>query len=207
MYKRIINRLLKRYQISHIPTAERCVYLTFDDGPEEGITEFVVKELDKYGFKATFFCRGDNAEKNPQLMSLLCEKGHSIGNHTYGHLHAYNVSTQSYLADVSKAEAILHTHLFRPPHACLTLPTWLNLRHKYQIIYWTVNSGDSDLGHYNYDNSLSKLKKETRNGAIILFHFCHRHERETRELLPQYLKWLQENGYQAKCISSDKSVI
>ena len=200
MYKRIINRLLKRYQIKNISTQEKSVYLTFDDGPEEGITEFVIDELDKHGFKATFFCRGDNAEKNPILMSMLREKGHSIGNNTFGHLHAYNFSTQNYLADVEKADRILHTNIFRPPHACLTIQTWLKLRRHYHIIYWAINSGDSNLSKFDYNFSINKLKKNTRNGDVILFHFCHRHENEKRALLPEYLKWLKENGYKGIAI-------
>ena len=198
MYKRIINRLLKRYQIKNVSTQGKYVYLTFDDGPEEGITEFVIDELDKYRFKATFFCRGDNAEKNPILMSMLREKGHSIGNHTFGHLHAYNVSSQNYLADVEKADRILHTNIFRPPHACLTLQTWLHLRNKYSIVYWSVNSGDSDMSHYNYNKSIERLKSTTHKGDIVLFHFCHKHEMETRQLFPEYLQWLAEQGFTSK---------
>ena len=43
------------------------VYLTFDDGPEPGITEFVLNELSRYNAKATFFCVGENIEKYPHL--------------------------------------------------------------------------------------------------------------------------------------------
>ena len=48
--KKIINRLLKFFQVSHIPSKKKVVYLTFDDGPEPGICEFVLDELRKYGF-------------------------------------------------------------------------------------------------------------------------------------------------------------
>ena len=46
-FKRIINRILMRYfSVGQIATKDRSVYLTFDDGPEEGITQFILDELD-----------------------------------------------------------------------------------------------------------------------------------------------------------------
>lgn len=200
MYKKIINKLLKRYQLKNIPTDKKVVYLTFDDGPENSITQYVLDELDMYGFKATFFCRGDNAEKNPQLLDLLRAKGHSIGNHTYSHVHAYDTSTKDYLADVERADGLLHTALLRPPHGCLTLGTWLKLRKKYKLVYWALNSEDSAMELYDYKKAIVNLKTNIQHGDVILFHFCHRHEKETRQLLPEYLAWLREQGYHSDAI-------
>ena len=86
LVKRIINKIIQQFEVKSIPTKEKVVYLTFDDGPEPSILDFVLSELDKYSFKATFFCRGDNAERYPHLLELLQQKGHSIGNHTFSHL-------------------------------------------------------------------------------------------------------------------------
>ena len=80
--------LRKFYYINKIATKNKHVYLTFDDGPEAGICEFVLDELAKYGFKATFFCRGDNAENNYKLLERIISEGHAIGNHTFSHLHS-----------------------------------------------------------------------------------------------------------------------
>lgn len=201
MSKRIVNKILKRFEVKSIPTNEDVVFLTFDDGPEKGITEFVLEELDEYDFKATFFCRGDNAENHPELFMMLKQKGHSVGNHTFGHFHAYNTSTNNYLNDVERANSLLHTTLFRPPHGSLTLRTWLKLHRKYKIIYWAINSEDSAKEKYDFTHAIDNLKKNTKKGNVILFHFCLKHERETRELLPMYLKWLHEQGYRSKAIS------
>lgn len=200
MYKRIINKLIQQLEVRSIPTKEKVVYLTFDDGPEEGILDFVLSELDKYNYKATFFCRGDNAERNPHFLEMLRQKGHSIGNHTYSHLNAFCTPAATYAADAERADAILHTPLFRASYGRLTVGTWLKLRKKYRFIYWTLNSGDSDLERYDHQQALSNLKTKTRNGDIILFHFCQRHEQETRRLLPEYLEWLHDNGYKSLAI-------
>ena len=200
MYKKIINRILKRFEIKTIQCSERAVYLTFDDGPESEITEFVLEELAKYNFKATFFCRADNAEKYPRLLAEICKAGHSIANHTFSHVHAYKVSAKTYLADVKKADAVLRSNLFRPSHGSLTIRTWLGLRRKYRIVYWSLNSGDSNLEHFNFQNAIDNLKAKTKSGDVVLFHFCHLHEKETRQVLPEYLKWLAENNYSCNTI-------
>ncbi len=200
MIKRVINWLLKRFEKNIIPTKNKVVYLTFDDGPEEGITEFVLEELEKYRFKATFFCMGKNVEKHRNLFFLLKEKGHSIGNHSYSHVHAYNVPTSSYLSDVEQADTILKTTLFRPPHGSLTLLTFLYLFRRYSIFYWSLNSGDSDKERFNLQRSISMLKERTQKGDIVLFHFCHKHENETRQLLPIYLEWLYKNNFKSESL-------
>ncbi len=198
---KIINRLLKFFQVSHINTKEKVVYLTFDDGPEPGICEFVLDELRKYGFKATFFCRGDNAEQYPELLSRIINEDHSIGNHTYSHLHAYSTSSKQYLDDIERANQILHSSLLRPPFGSLTLTTWLSLKSKYRIIYWSHSSGDSNLDDFDYDSCFFQLKKKTVHGDIILFHFCKLHEVETRSILSSYCKWLRDNNFKCKSIN------
>ena len=49
------------------PKKEKVVYLTFDDGPTPEISEWVMDQLDCYGFKATFFLIGDNLRKYPEI--------------------------------------------------------------------------------------------------------------------------------------------
>lgn len=184
--------------ISRISTATNVVYLTFDDGPEPGITDFVLEELNRYGFKATFFCRGDNAEKTPLLIERIRQEGHSIANHTYSHIHSYNMGGKEYADDVHRCDSILGTNLFRPPHGSLKLSAWLRLRKDYKIFFWSLNSGDSDMNRYDYDRSINTLKTRTKPGDIVLFHFCHKHEKETRELLPVYLQWLKDKGLKSE---------
>lgn len=198
--KRICNRLIRYFMISKIISLDKGVYLTFDDGPEPGITEFVLDELNKYNFKATFFCRGDNAEKHPDLLQRIKDEGHTIANHTYSHLHAFDVSAKKYTADVAKAKNILNTNVFRPPYGSLTLSSWLRIHRGNHIYFWSLNSGDSDMERFDYNRSIGILKNRTKAGDIVLFHFCHKHECETMELLPRYLQWLSDNLYKSKAL-------
>jgi len=196
---KVINKFLKIFQESRGKERGKTVYLTFDDGPEPEITEYVLEQLARYKFKATFFCRGDNAENNPELLQAIRTEGHAIGNHTYSHLHSFKVRSRVYVTDVKHANDVIgDTILFRPPWGSLTLATFWKLRKHYKFIYWSLNSGDTELNKFNLKNNLDNLKSNTKEGDIVLFHFCHRHESETRQILPMYLNWLNEQGYKGK---------
>lgn len=172
-----------------------AVYLTFDDGPEPGITEFVLEELSKYDAKATFFCTGKNIEKYPSLLTKIKEKGHGIGSHSYSHIHAHYNSSEVYLGDVDRFDRIMETPLFRPPWGALTLKTYLKLRKNKEIVLWHLSSNDFALDKFDLYDSLNNLKQKTAKGKIVLFHFSNRHEKETRLILPLYLEWLSLNKY------------
>ena len=175
---------------------ENAIYLTFDDGPEPGITEFVLDELAKHKAKATFFCAGKNIEKYPELLRRILAESHSIGSHTYSHINAHRVSCRQYLDDVKRFDEQLNTPLFRPPWGALTLRTFFSLRKKKNIVLWHLSSDDFSQEKFNLSHSLEQLKKGTKQGVIVLFHFCHRHENETRQILPLYLDWLDSQKYQ-----------
>lgn len=200
MLQKVVNRFLMKAAVSTIKNTNNAVYLTFDDGPEPEITEFVLDELDKFGMKATFFCVGENAEKNPNLMDMITDRGHAIGNHTHTHRHAYSINSKEYIKDVEEANGVLQTHIFRPPNGCLLFSSWLALRKKYKIIYWSIGSGDWCKENFNYEDSMERLRK-TQAGDILLFHFSEDLQMGTKRLLPDYLKWLHEQGLTSSVIS------
>ena len=49
---------------------ENIVYLTFDDGPNTGITDDVLTILESYNAKATFFCIGKNVQEPVRHQTL-----------------------------------------------------------------------------------------------------------------------------------------
>lgn len=191
--KKIINKLLMKTAFSQLPANDKTVYITFDDGPEPGITEFVLDELQKYGYTATFFCTGKNVEKYPELIERIVKEGHALGNHTYSHINAFDIGAKDYVKDVERADEVIHTHLFRPPNGRLKLGAWLRLRKQYKIIYWTIGSGDWRKESFDYEDSMNLLKT-TRAGNIILFHFSNDLEESTRKLLPVYFEWMEKNS-------------
>src|SRR3569623_2049628 len=79
-----------------IPTNEKEIFLTFDDGPIEGTTEFVFQTLARFSAKATFFCIGDNITKHPEIFQRIIHDGHTVGNHTFNHVKGWSTQTEAY---------------------------------------------------------------------------------------------------------------
>lgn len=197
MVKDIINKFLHLFECYRMKTNEKIVYLTFDDGPEPGITEFVLNQLQKYRFKGTFFCKGVNAEEHSDLLSKIVDQGHSIGNHTYSHLYGFETPCQVYVDDVSHANKFLNAHLFRAPWGGKTLLQFLKLRKHYKLVHWSLDSGDTN-DQELIATKFQNMVKHTKRGDIVLFHFCHEHEDRTRQILPLYLEWMDKNGWKSK---------
>ena len=65
---------------------KQSVMLTFDDGPSKPYTLEIMDILDRFNVKATFFCIGENIEKNPDVIVEMYRRGHSIGNHSFRHV-------------------------------------------------------------------------------------------------------------------------
>ncbi len=174
--------------------AERTVYLTFDDGPIPEATPFVLRILKERGIKATFFMVGENAFKHPDLLKLVQTEGHSIGNHTYNHFVGIRHSTREYIENVDKANGILHTKLFRPPHGWLCFSLYMLLKRRYTIVMWDLVTRDYSR-RLTADDVYSNIVKYTRNGSIITFHDSLRSIDKLKAVLPKCLDWLIDRGY------------
>ncbi|GGD18971.1 polysaccharide deacetylase family protein [Flavobacterium orientale] len=203
----IIKSIFSNYVWS-IPTTEKKVFLSFDDGPIPEITDWVLNQLEAYQFKATFFCIGNNIEKNPEIFNRIISNGHTVGNHTYNHVKGWNTSNKTYSKEVEKCEEILQqvainnltSKLFRPPYGKIKPSQSRNLRKLgYQIIMWDVLSAD-------YKKEISKEKclenviKNIESGSIIVFHDSIKAFKNLEFVLPKTLQFLSENGYQCDII-------
>ena len=176
---------------------EKAVYLTFDDGPIPVVTPWVVDLLGHYGIKATFFMVGDNVRKHPKEYKLVVDAGHRVGNHTFNHLKGLFTSTKEYIENVDKADALIHSNLFRPPHGILRHKQYKELSKRYQFIMWDLVTRDYSF-RLNGEDVLANVKKFVRNGSIITFHDSIRSENNLKYALPRSIDWLLEQGYEFK---------
>ena len=119
---------------------DHTVYLTFDDGPIPDVTPWVLDTLDRYGIKATFFMVGENVERHPELLEEVRRRGHSVGNHTMSHLQGAHVGTKHYLHNVFRANELIGSTLFRPPHGLLRWGQSKVLRSRFTIIMYDLVS-------------------------------------------------------------------
>lgn len=175
------------------------IYLTFDDGPTPGVTEWILQTLERYDAKATFFVLGKNVEMYPDLYQMILDKGHKIGNHTYSHQKGWNMPLDRYIEDVDLAGDMLHTELFRPPYARITRTQLRQISQRYRVVMWNVLSRD-----YNRQLSpracLRGTIKGLRGGDIISLHDSDKSFRNTSYVLPFILRKAQELGLKCKIL-------
>lgn len=189
-----IYRALVPGGIFRRPTKEKIVYLTFDDGPIPEATPEVLDILDRYGVKATFFMVGDNVRRNPGLLEEVRRRGHRVGNHTMHHLQASKVTTRRYLRDVSEADALIGSELFRPPHGWLRPRQTFALRRRYRIVMFDLVTRDYSR-HVDADGVVRNVRKYAREGSIIVFHDSLKSISKLRTALPGAIEWLRDNGF------------
>lgn len=182
-----------------MPQKEKCVYLTFDDGPIPEVTPWVLDLLDKYQIKATFFMVGDNVRKYPDVYQDVRARGHRVGNHTYNHIQGVRFWTKNYIANVVKADRLIKSNLFRPPHGHMRFRQCLYMTHHYRVIMWDVVTRDYSK-HMNATQVFNNVKKYTRNGSIIVFHDSLKSVDNLKEALPKAIEWLKEEGYKFEMI-------
>lgn len=177
---------------------EKAVYLTFDDGPIPEATPFILDTLERFGAKATFFMVGDNAQKYPHLLAEVKARGHRIGNHTYNHIGGLRWLRWHYLANVVRANKILKTDLFRPPHGWMKIMQYRVLRHcGFRVVMWDVVTRDYSR-RLTADDVLHNVKRYTRPGSIITFHDSLKSIDKLKHALPEALQWLAQEGYEFK---------
>lgn len=197
--------------IWRIPTSEKILYLTFDDGPVSGPTEFVLDELKKFNAKATFFCIGDNVKKHPTVFERIKSEGHAVGNHTFNHLKGWNTATERYVENVQMCEQLVTSHqspatgnrqFFRPPYGRITWNQIKALKDKYRIVMWDVLTHDYSK-NISRNNCLNGSIKATREGSIIVFHDSLKAERNLTYVLPKYLEHFSSLGFIFKSLPDD----
>ncbi len=174
--------------------SQRKVFLTFDDGPIPEATPWVLETLRRYDAKATFFMVGDNVRKHPEMFRQVLAEGHRVGNHTYNHLGSLRHDTEEYVENVMRADELIQSELFRPPHGWLRRNAYMTLAQRYRIIMWDLVTRDYSR-RITAEGIYENVRRYARNGSIITFHDSLKSIEKLREALPRSLSWLKQQGY------------
>ena len=186
-----------------IPHVVNEVFITFDDGPIPEVTPYVLDILAEYNAKATFFCVGANAEKNPELLERLLREGHAIGNHTWEHENGWKTAQFGYLRSVMQADEVLNSSLFRPPYGRITKQQADALKKRFSLIMWDVLSGDFDT-NISPAQCLKNVTENTRPGSIIVFHDSIKAKDNVLSVLPDFLRFLNDMGWHSSILDERK---
>ncbi len=179
-----------------------AVYLTFDDGPHPTITEFVLKQLEEYNAKASFFCIGNNVEKHSATYHSILSKGHVVGNHTFNHLNGWDNTTEDYLHNVTLAAKQIDSGIFRPPYGRMKraqISMMLQATPAWKIYMWDVLSGDFDKD-ITPEKCLSNVLTNIEPGSIVVFHDSEKAYERMSYALPRVLEFCKNKGWEMRAL-------
>lgn len=188
-----------------LPLADKEVVLTFDDGPSPATTPRVLKALSDQCVRATFFLVGKPASGYPALVKRIAAEGHTVGHHTWTHKNLKHITDSEADEEINRGiaddEMTLHgvstttpsTPFFRFPYFEST-PALLDRLEKRGIAVFGADLWASDWEPMTPQQQLQLLTERlrvARKGIILL----HDPRAQTAAMLPQFLRYLQDNGY------------
>jgi peptidoglycan/xylan/chitin deacetylase (PgdA/CDA1 family) len=180
----------------------REVVLTFDDGPVHGHSAKVLDALAAECVKATFFMMGLNVAEAPSLVRRAFDEGHSIGTHTFSHIHLDEVPFEKAKQDIELGiEAVTEAlgkgrslaPFFRAPYLGITkdLEKFLYAR---GLMVWDIDVDSLDWSLESpekvIENTLAVLEKKGK--GILLMHDI---KPQTARAMPVLLSELKRRGF------------
>ncbi|UAL52875.1 delta-lactam-biosynthetic de-N-acetylase [Metabacillus dongyingensis] len=197
-----MEKLLNKYDSFFMgdPT-QKYIYLTFDNGYENGYTGKVLDVLKKRKVPAAFFVTGHYLLDQPQLVKRMADEGHIVGNHSWHHPDLTKVSDERFKKELDsvrlKTEQLTGYHginYLRPPRGVFSERV-LSLSRElgYQPVFWSLAFVDWHTNaqkgwRYSYDQIMTQIHP----GCILLLHTV---SKDNAEALDRAIDDLTKQGY------------
>jgi peptidoglycan/xylan/chitin deacetylase (PgdA/CDA1 family) len=194
------NGLLK--VISRGSRLEPYIYLSFDDGPDPVYTPRLLDILAVCGVQANFFVVGAECQRHPALLERIVNEGHTVGNHSFSHLHPWRISAARAREEVRQGFTAIAgicnrpPRFFRPPYGRLR-KVMLDEAHALhsRTILWSRSA--MYWGVFGTPAAVARRLADTQPGDILLLHDAVRLKNRpsaTLRLLPGFIGACREKG-------------
>lgn len=199
-----INFKLEDYDAYYVgDTSKKVLYLTFDEGYENGYTSKILNILKENDVKAIFFVTLPYVKDNPDLIKRMVDEGHIVGNHSHHHpaMPDYAVNEAKFNKEFSDVEDLFKEitgtdmpKIFRPPmgkYSERSLAMTKNLG--YKTLFWSFAYHDWDINKQpNPDTAKEKIVSNFHDGSVMLIHAV---SKTNTEILDSVLKEAKNQGY------------
>lgn len=191
-----------------VPTQNKVIALTFDDGPDLNKTPEILSLLKKYQAKATFFVVGNRVEKFPEIVKQAFLDGHEIGNHSFDHVSFENISRTKLLNELTRTQDTIYLAigqkptLFRPPGGSYN-ESAVNICKDNQLlmVLWSWDQDTKDWTTPGVNKIVNKVLNNVDNGDIVLMHDYVYNSTQTVDALKIILPELIKRGYSFVTVS------
>lgn len=191
----------EKYNAWFLGENENMVYLTFDEGYENGYTAEILDTLKEKGVFAAFFVTMDYVKREPELVQRMLDEGHALGNHTTHHPNMTKISLEEAKQEVQELhDYVLATFgyemtLFRAPEGAISEQTMALLQSMgYKNVLWSFAYHDWDVNQQmSAETALSRVVEKSHPGAIYLLHAV---SKTNAEILGDFIDAVREQGYE-----------
>ena len=180
--------------------AKKRMWLTFDEGYENGYTSQILDILKAKNVKAVFFVTYDYAKKNPGLIKRMIDEGHTVGNHTWSHPSLPECSNEDMYGELYllhryiKEQFNYDMYVMRPPmgefsQRVLECAKQLG----YTTVLWSFAYKDWEVDNQpDKETAFEKITSGAHNGAVYLLHAV---SQTNTEILSDVIDNWREQGY------------
>ncbi|MHA7964622.1 delta-lactam-biosynthetic de-N-acetylase [Paenibacillus sp. CAU 1782] len=182
-------------------TERKDLYLTFDNGYENGLTPAILDVLKAKKVPAAFFVTGHYVKDQPQLLKRMVDEGHIVGNHSWSHPDMSQLSEGQITSELERVdEQVQHItgqkkmQYLRPPRGIFNERV-LSASRKlgYRSVFWSIAYKDWDVNAQRGAGfAFEQVMKQLHPGAIMLLHSV---SRDNAEALGSIIDKAREQGY------------
>jgi len=188
------------------PRTGKYVYLTFDEGYEQGYTSRILDVLSEEQVQAAFFVTGQYVRANAQLVKRMYNEGHLIGNHTNTHPSLAELDKEQLEQELKIVDDNLFdlvgekTVFFRPP---MGQYSEFSLAHThllgYRTVFWSMAYADWYVDNQpGAEAAYTHVMENIHPGAVILLHAV---SESNTEALPHIIRDLKAQGYEFRSLN------
>lgn len=202
-----LDQLIEKYGAFYKgdPT-QKTLYLTFDNGYENGYTEKILDVLKKEKVPAAFFVTGHYLLSASDLVKRMVKEGHIVGNHSWHHPDMTAISDARIKEELEKVKIKTkeltgqkEMKYIRPPRGVFSERTLQIAKEQgYTHVFWSLAYVDWNVNQqrgaqYAYDS----IMKQIHPGCVLLLHSI---SKDNADALDRVIKDLKKRGYQFKSL-------
>lgn len=183
-------------------TNKKELFLTFDNGYENGYTPKILDVLKEKNVPAVFFVTGHYVKDQPELLKRMVTEGHIVGNHSWSHPDMTQLSDGQIQTELDKVreQVVLLTgqkemKYLRPPRGIFNEKVLAASKQLgYTNVFWSVAYKDWDVNAQNGSQyAYNQVIKQLHPGAIILLHSV---SKDNTEALGRIIDEARRQGYE-----------
>lgn len=198
--------LLENYDSYYMDkTKPKALYLTFDEGYENGYTSQILDVLSECEVPAAFFVTGPYVKTESDLVTRMVDEGHIVGNHTVHHPNMSKLTPNEVASELNSLDQSffdltgVHMSYMRPPEGSYSQQVLAVAQDLgYKTIFWSFAYKDWDPNNQKgTEYAFNEVTSYLHEGAILLLHAV---SKDNANALKDIITYARSQGYEFRSL-------